>query len=97
MSTWQLLKRICHLSSDILSCYASLLQRGAALTGTTTIGSGLVATGIRSVSSVGVSNTPAIARVVGVVGRGGALGLAFAGSAALVGLLGYAGYKLYNK
>ncbi len=48
-------------------------------------------------SSVGLQNAPALARVVGVVGRGGAIGLAVAGSATIVGLLGYGGYKLFKK
>ena len=62
------------------------------MTGTTSIGSGLVAAGVRS-----ASNAPAVARVVGAVGRCGAIGLAVAGSAAIIGLLGYGGYKLYSK
>jgi len=69
-----------------------ILERGVAVTGTSTIG-GLVAAG----SSVGLQNAPALARVAGVVGRGGVIGLAVAGSATIVGLLGYGGYKLFKK
>ena len=67
------------------------------MTGSTTIGSGLLAAGVRGAPAIGEVGAPMLARVVCVVGRGGAIGLAVAGSAALVGLLGYGGYKLFRK
>ena len=61
------------------------------------MGGGLVAAGIRGVPAIGEAGAPMMARFVSVVGRGGAVGLAVAGSAALIGLLGYGGFKLYKK
>ena len=73
------------------------VQQGAAVTGSTTLGSGLLAAGVRGVPAIGEVGAPVLARVVGVVGRVGAIGLAVAGSATLIGLLGYGGYKLFRK